>query len=71
MLIALYRRYRRNHQFFTDVDSDGSDADADGAIKKKRFRTSGTSVALLTLLSFSAYVILLVLTWRLSNTPID
>ncbi|KAF7560866.1 hypothetical protein G7046_g3284 [Stylonectria norvegica] len=57
MLVAIYRRYEGNHQFF-------SAAAADGSLKRK-FRTSGNSVALLTLLSLSAYITLMVLTWRL------
>lgn len=57
LLVAIYRRYEGNRQFFTSES-------ATGAIKRK-FRTSGNSVALLTLLSLSAYVTLMILTWRL------
>ena len=60
MLVAMYRRYEGNRQFFTAQDA------ADGSISKK-FRTSGNSVALLTALSLGAYVTLLVLTWRLDS----
>ncbi|KAJ2895662.1 hypothetical protein MKZ38_006268 [Zalerion maritima] len=61
MLIALYRRYEGNIQFFTETDSLGG--------VRRRFRTSGNTVVMLTLLSLAAYVVLLVLTWRLSGTP--
>lgn len=61
MLISLYRRYEGNRQFFTDTDETGG--------VRKRFRTSGNTVAFLTLLSLSAYIVLLVLTWRLSHVP--
>ncbi|KAH6898644.1 hypothetical protein B0T10DRAFT_555947 [Thelonectria olida] len=57
LLVAIYRRYEGNHQFFTAISSNGS--------QKRKFRTSGNSVALLTLLSLSAYITLMVLTWRL------
>ena len=57
MLVAIYRRYEGNHQFFTAESADGS--------LKRKFRTSGNSVAMLTLLSLSAYVTLMILTWRL------
>lgn len=57
MLVAVYRRYEGQNQFFTSESSDGS--------LKRKFRTSGNSVLLLTVLSLSAYVILMILTWRL------
>lgn len=57
MLVAIYRRYEGNHQFFTAESADGS--------LKRKFRTSGNSVALLTLLSLGAYTTLLILTWQL------
>jgi len=60
MLVAVYRRYEGNRQFFTE-DGGGPGLEA------KKFRTSGNSVALLTALSLGAYVTLLVLTWRLST----
>lgn len=59
LLVAIYRRYEGHRQFFTAMDAAG-----DGVVVRK-FRTSGDSVALLTLLSLSAYGSLLVLTWRL------
>jgi hypothetical protein len=58
MLVAAYRRYEGNRQFFSAVDP------RDGRATK-RFRTAGNSVALLTSLSLCAYVALLVLTWNL------
>ncbi|KAF3016741.1 hypothetical protein E8E14_003748 [Neopestalotiopsis sp. 37M] len=58
MLVAMYRRYQGNQQFFTMTD------DVTGQVRKK-FRTSGNSVLMLTAISLCAYVALLVLTWRL------
>ncbi|KAL5615166.1 hypothetical protein BROUX41_005223 [Berkeleyomyces rouxiae] len=60
LLVAIYRRYEGNRQFFREEDAEG--------IMTKRFRTAGTSVALLSTLSLFAYVTLLALTWRLSPT---
>ncbi|PTD11480.1 hypothetical protein HYE67_008524 [Fusarium culmorum] len=57
MLVAVYRRYEGQNQFFTSETADGS--------LKRKFRTSGNSVLLLTMLSLSAYITLMVLTWRL------
>ncbi|WZH39923.1 uncharacterized protein QYS62_000850 [Fusarium acuminatum] len=57
MLVAVYRRYEGQNQFFTSESSDGT--------LKRKFRTSGNSVLLLTVLSLSAYVTLMILTWRL------
>ncbi|KAK8088247.1 hypothetical protein PG997_003208 [Apiospora hydei] len=66
LLVAIYRRHQGNRQFFTaqDVAADGSGGT--GEVQKK-FRTSGNSVVLLTVLSLSAYITLIVLTWRLSS----
>ncbi|KAK7924488.1 hypothetical protein PG985_006542 [Apiospora marii] len=61
LLVAIYRRHQGNRQFFTAPDAAGS-----GEVRKK-FRTSGNSVVLLTVLSLSAYITLMVLTWRLST----
>lgn len=87
-LVAIFRRYEGNRQFFDQEESDSETDDDDGVDHiviggqngttvvgdrrrvqtiKKRFRTSGNSVTLLTLLSLSAYVALLVLTLRLST----
>ncbi|CAI4216687.1 unnamed protein product [Parascedosporium putredinis] len=59
MLVAIYRRYEGNRQFFSHMETDGH--------ATKKFRTAGNSVVLLTFLSVCAYVTLLVLTWRLSS----
>ncbi|KAL0474704.1 hypothetical protein QR685DRAFT_510648 [Neurospora intermedia] len=111
MLVAIYRRYEGNRQFFDqeveeeDLDNDerhgtgpatatatgvdgqmrqgGAGLVVDGMggggggqrlerrktvmVVKKKFRTSTNSVALLTGLSFAAYVTLMVLLWELSR----
>ncbi|KAK3947499.1 hypothetical protein QBC32DRAFT_270691 [Pseudoneurospora amorphoporcata] len=115
MLVAIYRRYEGNRQFFDqDVEEDVNDGEhedgggvgvgmgmatgCDGQVQqvdglgnhgmrasggmggrsrlerrktvvvvKKKFRTSANSVALLTGLSFAAYVALMVLLWDLSQ----
>jgi hypothetical protein len=73
MLVAIFRRYEGNRQFFDKVESeDESFSESDGAggtvrsvrrvsVIKKKFRTSGNSVAMLVVLSFSSYVALMVL----------
>src|SRR4051812_46720817 len=75
LLVAIYRRYEGNRQFFDSVESEDEDEDeddplhSDGTVRrrrrtlvvKKKFRTSGNSVALLVLLSVSSYVALVVL----------
>ncbi|KAK4170233.1 hypothetical protein QBC43DRAFT_305634 [Cladorrhinum sp. PSN259] len=77
LLVAIYRRYEGNRQFFDSVESEDEDFDQpDGQggslsgrrrtlVVKKKFRTSGNSVALLVLLSLSSYVALMVLLSRL------
>ncbi|KAK4186140.1 hypothetical protein QBC35DRAFT_282521 [Podospora australis] len=79
MLVAIYRRYEGNRQFFDSVESDDESYDepdgTGGSIRgrrrtlvvKKKFRTSGNSVALLVLLSFMSYVLLIVLLWKLGG----
>ncbi|PKS10513.1 hypothetical protein jhhlp_002265 [Lomentospora prolificans] len=59
MLVAIYRRYEGNRQFFSHMEDNGHHT--------KKFRTAGNSVVLLTFLSLCAYVTLLVLTWKLSG----
>ncbi|KAI1244068.1 hypothetical protein MGN70_013937 [Eutypa lata] len=59
MLCAIYRRYQGNSQFFSTFGEDGE--------KRKKFRTSGDSVLLLTCLSMGAYITLIVLTWQLGG----
>lgn len=46
-----------NKQFFSEVGEDG--------LCRKKFRTSGNIVTVLTLLSLCAYIVLMVLTLRL------
>ncbi|KAI5926104.1 hypothetical protein F4810DRAFT_655288 [Camillea tinctor] len=59
LLCAMYRRYQGNQQFFTTADDDGE--------IRNKFRTSGSSVILLTTLSVGAYVGLIILTWQLET----
>lgn len=59
LLCSIYRRYQGNSQFFTARGDDGE--------VRKKFRTSGNSVLLLTSLSIGAYVGLFVLTWQLDG----
>ncbi|KAN0122451.1 hypothetical protein V8E51_000777, partial [Hyaloscypha variabilis] len=47
MLVSLYRRYEGNRQFFSEMEDDG--------MGRKKFRTSGNAVVVLTALSFGAY----------------
>lgn len=85
LLVAIFRRYEGNSQFFdqeesdseTDDDDDGlghDPLDGDAAAMRgrrrvqmirKKFRTSGNSVTLLTALSLVAYITLLTLALRL------
>lgn len=98
LLVAVFRRYEGNTQFFDQEESDSETDDSEGEVAgddgleirsqlqqqqqqqslpdgargrrrvstiRKKFRTSGNSVALLTLLSLLAYITLLVLTLRL------
>jgi hypothetical protein len=57
MLVSMYRRYEGNRQFFSEVGEDG--------LGRKKFRTSGNAVVILSALSVAAYVSLLVLTLQL------
>ncbi|OHE93016.1 hypothetical protein CORC01_11655 [Colletotrichum orchidophilum] len=63
MLVAIFRRHEGNRQFFTSPKQDEGSGAVTGVVRK--FRTSGNSVALLTVLSLAAYITLLVLTWQL------
>jgi hypothetical protein len=69
MLVAVYRRYEGNRQFFEqEEETDSSDSDGNPhthTVLRKKFRTSGNTVALLMALSLGAYVTLLVLLCRL------
>ncbi|EGD96283.1 hypothetical protein TESG_03736 [Trichophyton tonsurans CBS 112818] len=57
MTIGLFRRQQGNRQFFSEVDEDG--------VQRRKFRTSGNVVVVLTALSIAAYVCLLALTLNL------
>lgn len=57
--VGVLRRQQGNKQFFSEVGEDG--------LHRKKFRTSGNVVTVLTALSVSAYVGLLVLTVRLET----
>ncbi|KAJ4983349.1 hypothetical protein SVAN01_11134 [Stagonosporopsis vannaccii] len=59
LFISLFRRQQGNKQFFSEVGEDG--------LHRKKFRTSGNVVSVLTALSISAYICLLVLTLRLET----
>ncbi|KAH8775664.1 hypothetical protein F5883DRAFT_262708 [Diaporthe sp. PMI_573] len=87
LVVAIFRRYEGNKQFFDQEESDSESDDGDvgeqllsqdGGVAsprgrrrvqmiRKKFRTSGNSVTLLTFLSLGAYITLLVLTLRLSS----
>ncbi|KAI7644412.1 alpha/beta-hydrolase, partial [Hortaea werneckii] len=58
LAVSAFRRMQGNRQFFSEIGEDG--------LSRKRFRTSGNVVVLLTSLSAAAYVCLLVLTLRLN-----
>lgn len=60
MLLSLYRRWVGNRQFFSENDENCVEG-------RKMFRTSGGAVVGLTALSLAAYVVLLVLTLRLTD----
>ncbi|KAF2119021.1 hypothetical protein BDV96DRAFT_643180 [Lophiotrema nucula] len=59
LFTSLFRRQQGNKQFFSEVGEDG--------LHRKRFRTSGNVVSVLTALSLAAYISLLVLTLRLGT----
>ncbi|KAK5990746.1 hypothetical protein PT974_09016 [Cladobotryum mycophilum] len=59
LLVAAYRRYQGHRQFFVAESPDG--------VYRRKFRTSGDTVLLLTALSLCAYSTLLVLLWRLAK----
>ncbi|KAJ4397139.1 hypothetical protein N0V93_001363 [Gnomoniopsis smithogilvyi] len=88
LLVAIFRRYEGNSQFFdqeesdSETDDDEVDQETNGLdgysgdattmrgrrrvqMIRKKFRTSGNSVTLLTALSLVAYITLLTLTLRL------
>ncbi|KAK8199999.1 uncharacterized protein BKA78DRAFT_376274 [Phyllosticta capitalensis] len=59
LFTSLLRRQHGNKQFFSEVGEDG--------LQRKKFRTSGNVVSVLTALSVAAYASLLVLTLKLST----
>lgn len=59
LLVSAYRRQQGNKQFVHEIDNDG--------LGRKKFRTSGNVVVILTALSIAAYISLLVLTLRLDS----
>ncbi|KAL6818558.1 hypothetical protein GGI42DRAFT_8393 [Trichoderma sp. SZMC 28013] len=59
LLVSMYRRYQGHRQFFVAESPDG--------VLRRKFRTSGDTVLLLTALSLCAYSTLLALTWRLKD----
>lgn len=74
LMVAAYRRYEGNRQFFDSEEEEEIPDYDDGfgrrrsvVVVKKKFRTSGNSVALLVALSMGAYVSLGVLMWRLAG----
>ncbi|KAL8419526.1 hypothetical protein RB594_002657 [Gaeumannomyces avenae] len=70
LLIAAYRRHEGNRQFFSEdpaPDDDGPARPRLSPAPKKKFRTSGNSVALLAALSLGAYVALLALILTLES----
>lgn len=83
MLVAVFRRYEGNRQFFDESYSESETETDDNAtgiagvaahfrrrrstVVTKKFRTSGNSVAMLSGLSLAAYAALIVLLWRLDQ----
>lgn len=91
MLVAIYRRYEGNRQFFSTEEEVRLDDDEHEElvenehhqphlthsgrgsathtriVTKKKFRTSGNSVVMLSTLSISAYLSLVVLLWQLQD----
>lgn len=59
LAVSAFRRMQGNRQFFSEVGDDG--------LSRKRFRTSGNVVVVLTCLSVVAYITLLILTLRLDT----
>ena len=59
LFTSLFRRQQGNRQFFSEIGDDG--------LNRKRFRTSGNVVVVLTALSVAAYACLLVLTLKLGD----
>jgi hypothetical protein len=65
LAVSFYRRQQGNRQFFVETRS--TEGEVVGREARKRFRTSGNVVVVLTALSMAAYASLLALTIRLST----
>ena len=61
LAVGAYRRQQGNKQFFTEV------GEGDDGLGRKKFRTSGNVVVVLTALSIAAYACLFALTLRLQT----
>jgi hypothetical protein len=59
LFASLFRRQQGNKQFFSEVGEDG--------LQRKKFRTSGNVVSVLTAISVAAYASLLALTLKLGE----
>lgn len=59
LAVSMYRRYEGNRQFFSETGADG--------LGRKKFRTSGNAVVVLSALSIAAYASLIVLTVKLQD----
>lgn len=59
LFASLFRRQQGNKQFFSEIGEDG--------LNRKRFRTSGNVVVVMTALSVAAYACLLALTLKLGE----
>jgi hypothetical protein len=69
LAVSAYRRQQGNRQFFTETESvGGGDGGPVGVVGRKKFRTSGNVVLVLTALSVGAYVSLLVLVLKLDSS---
>ena len=68
LAVSAYRRQQGNRQFFTETEFQPGDPGVSegGPIDRKKFRTSGNVVLVLTALSVASYVSLLVLVLRLA-----
>jgi hypothetical protein len=68
LLTSAYRRHQGNRQFFTETETvGGGDGGPVSVVGRKKFRTSGNVVLVLTALSVAAYVSLLVLVLNLKS----
>ncbi|KZF20759.1 hypothetical protein L228DRAFT_270049 [Xylona heveae TC161] len=59
LFASLFRRQQGNKQFFSEVGEDG--------LNRRKFRTSGNVVVVLTALSIAAYASLLALTLKIDS----